>query len=168
MAVGVVDPLEEVDVDHEDGEGLAALRHALHQRFHVRGQIAPVVEPRQTVGQGQRQLVQEAAAQPVLVALAADLGAHPRQQLVLVDGAGDVVVDPQLQGADQAIDVVFLADQKDGKLACLLQRAQQGTQAQGIVVGRGEPGDQNVGIDAAHQIGRVLETVYHREVVMIR
>ena len=80
-------------------------------------QIAPVVEPGQLVGQRQRQAASVILVQPVLQALAADLGAGARQQLVAVDRPDQIVVGAEIEPFGEARQFALGGDQQDRQLA---------------------------------------------------
>ena len=102
VAVAVVDRLEVVDVEHQHGQRLAARGRLLDQRAEVAFHVAAVVEAGERVGDRHLDRHLHVVAQPLGVALLADLGAHARQQLVLVDRPHQIVVDADLEPAHAA------------------------------------------------------------------
>ena len=83
--------------------GLPVSRARCDRALQVVAEIAPVVEAGQAVGQRQRQAALVVGAQAVLVAAAADLGAHAGDQLVAVDRLDQIVVGADVQALDQAL-----------------------------------------------------------------
>ena len=98
--------------------------------FHV----AAVVEAGQRVGDRHLDRLLHVVAQPLGVALLADLGAHARQQLVLVDRPHQIVVDADLQPAHQPRVVLGLGDRQDRHVAGALERAHLAAQPQPVEV----------------------------------
>ena len=86
MAMGVVDLLEEVDVHDDKGQRAAVLLGVAHQRVEMAAHVAAIVQAGELVGDRHFQAELDIVAQPVGIALLAQLGAHPRHQFVLVDG----------------------------------------------------------------------------------
>ena len=76
------------------------------------------------------------------VALAADLGAHARQQLVLVDRAHQIVVHADLEPAQQPRIVLGLGDHQDRHAAGAVERAHLAAQPQPVEVLQSERDDQ--------------------------
>ena len=119
----VVDRLEMVDVDKQHRKRLAALRGILEQRGEMAGHIAAIMQPGERVENCHLDALLEPHQQMVEIALALDLGAHPRQQLVRVDRAHHVVVDPHVQASEQGPIVTRLGDDQDRQVACPVERA---------------------------------------------
>ena len=86
--------------------------------FHV----AAIVQAGQRVGDRHLDRQLDVVAQPLGVALLADLGAHARQQFVLVDRPHQIVVDADLEPAHQARVVVGLG-RSPGSARCGCARA---------------------------------------------
>ena len=78
------------------------------------------------------------------IAALADLGARARQQLVLVDRAQQIVVDADLEPAQQPRVVVGIGDGQDRHVAGALQRARLAAQPQAVEIVEAERDDQKV------------------------
>ena len=85
--------------------------------------IAAIVQPGERVENGHLDALLEPYPQMVEIALALELGAHPRQQLVRVDRAHHVVVDPHVQTLEQRRIVARLDDDQERQMACPVERA---------------------------------------------
>ena len=96
------------------------------------------------VGHRQLQRIVEVRAQEIGVALALDLGAHPRGQLLRIDGPGQEVIDPDLQRLDHLGPVVRIDDDQHRHIARRLVRTQLGGKAKPVEVAR-------IGVDD-HQV----------------
>ena len=140
-----------VDVEHQHGGVRAgAVGHRADQLFEMREDVAAVVEPGQLVGQRQRQAAAVVLAQPVLQPLAADLGAHPRQQLVAVDRADQIVVGAEIEPLGQPRQLAVVGEQQDRQLARCLVRAPLRDQAQRVAVGHRQAGDDQLDAVVEH------------------
>ncbi len=83
-------------------------------------------------------------AQPLGVALLADLGAHARHQLVLVDRSSQVVVDADLEPAHELCIVLGVCDREDWHVARPFERTHLATQTQAVEIVERERHDQQV------------------------
>ena len=128
MAIGVVDLLEVIDIEHQHGEDLFLLARARDQPLQMPHDIAAVEQAGQRVGQRHRQAGGIVGDQPVLIALLADLAAHARQQFVPVDRAQDIVVGAELQPLGDPLHFLLVGQQQDGGLPRALARAQVGAE----------------------------------------
>ena len=81
------------------------------------------MQPGERVQGGHLDALFEPYPQMVNIALALELGAHPRQQLVWVDRAHHVVVDPHVQAPEQRRIVARLGNDQDRQMACPVERA---------------------------------------------
>ena len=117
VAVAVVDSLEVVDVDEKDRQRLAAQRGIVEQRAEMARHVASVVQPGERVENRHLDAMFEPHAQMIDVALALDLGARPCQQLVGVDRAHDVVVDPHIEAPQQPRIVSRLDEDEHRQMA---------------------------------------------------
>ena len=95
---GIVDPLEVVDVEHEDGGRGTAGGAALEKRAELAHHVAAIVEAGQLVGDGQFHGLGDGVPQMIRIALAPDQGPGPDAQLQGIDGQGDEIVDAEIQG----------------------------------------------------------------------
>ena len=118
--------------------------HARQQLVQMREHIAAVVQPGQLVGQGQRQAAPVIRPQPFLQALAADLGAHPRQQLVAVDRADQIIVGAEVEPLGQPRQLAVIGHQQDRQVAPALVGAQLRDQPQRIAVGQRQADDRQL------------------------
>jgi len=84
--------------------------------------IAAIVQPGERVENGHLDALLE-PTQMVEITLALELGTHPRQQLVRVDRAHHVVVDPHVQTLEQRRIVARLDDDQERQMACPVERA---------------------------------------------
>ena len=88
----------------------------------------------------------QAVAQVVGIALALDLRADARQQLVAVDGAHDVVVDAHVEAAQQARLVAGLDQHDDRQVARAVERARLRAQPQAVGPGQRQADDEQIEI----------------------
>ena len=108
--------------------------------FHV----AAIVQAGQRVRDRHLDRVLHVVAQMIGVAALADLGAGARQQLVLVDRPQQIVVDADLEPAQQPRIVVGVGDREDRHLPRALQRARLAAQPQAVEIFEAERDDQQV------------------------
>ena len=108
--------------------------------FHV----AAVMQAGERVGDRHLDRVLHVVAQMIGVAALPDLGARPRQQFVLVDGTQQIVVDADLEPAQQPRIVVGVRDRQDRHLPRALQRARLAAQPQAVEIVEAERDDQQV------------------------
>ena len=120
MAVGVVDRLEEIDIDNGRRERPAVPLRSIEQGRQVAVQIVTVVEPGQAIGNrhGNRALIR--AAQLLLIAVMADLVARPGDKFVLVDGLVEIIIDPKVETLAQVFIVAFFDHHQQGDVARLV------------------------------------------------
>ena len=144
MPIAVVDLLEMVDVEHHDSGRGAAFGKPRHQLGHMREDIAPVVKAGQLVGERQGQAAAVVLVQPVLQALAADLGAHPRQQFVAVDRSDEIVVGAEIEPLGQARQLAGIGDQQDRQLPRRLGGAPLRDEPQRVAVRHRQAGDHEL------------------------
>ncbi len=144
MAIAVIDRLEEVDVEHHQRQRLAARRRLFRQRHQMAFHVAAVVQAGERVGDRHFDRVLHIVAQVIGVAPAADLGARARQEFVLVDRAQQIVVDADLEAAQQPRIVVGIRDRQDRHLAGALQRARLAAQPQAIEILQPQRHDQEI------------------------
>ena len=99
MTVGVVHPLEMIDVENHHRQGRGAPARGFDHRGKAALERAAIAEAGQRVVKRHLDRLLHRLAQPVGVAFLAQVRAHPRQKLVPVDRAGEVVVDPEFEAA---------------------------------------------------------------------
>ena len=80
----------------------------------------------------------------VRVALALHLRAHARQQLVLIDGAHDVVVDAHVETAQQPRLVARLDQHDDRQMPGTVGRSRLRAQPQAVGAGQREADDEDI------------------------
>ena len=85
MAIGIVDRLEVIDVEHHHRHRLARLGNLQDLAIQVRVHVAPVVDPRERVCVGHGHAALQHGTQLVVIASPTDLRAGARQQFVPVD-----------------------------------------------------------------------------------
>ena len=129
MAVRIVDGFEVIDVEDHQGQRLLAVDRTLDHLAEVRFEEAPVVQPGQRVDHGKLQGFLHDVAQAIGVALAPQLNAHPRHQLVPIDGTGDIVVHADIERAQDPGAIVRVGQQEDRQFARSLQRPELAAQA---------------------------------------
>ena len=112
--------------------------------------IAAIVQPGERVRDGQLDALLQTVAQIVGMALALDLGAHPGQQLVAIDGARQIVVHAHVERAQQARLVARLRHDDDRQMARALERAHLAAQPQAV-------GSREVQADDQQIVGAVAE-----------
>ena len=132
VAISVVDRLEVVDVEDQHRQRLLPRDRLLHQRGEVALKIAAIVETGEPVGDRHLDGHLHVVAQPIGEALAADLGAHPRQHLVPIDRPDEVVVHAKIETAKQTHVVVRVDDDEDRQLPGAVQRAEMRAQPQAV------------------------------------
>ena len=101
MAVGVVDALEEIDVEDEQANLPVAGVGPGHQALEMGLQIAAVVEAGQRIGDRELDGAGHDFLQLLGRAAPAQLGAHPGAELGHLDGPDDVVVHAEVERAQQ-------------------------------------------------------------------
>ncbi|MBV8778118.1 MAG: diguanylate cyclase, partial [Alphaproteobacteria bacterium] len=141
--------------DHQRRVGGALIVDPPYQLFEMRHDVAPVVEAGQFVGQRQRQAAPVVLVQPVLQALAANLGAHTRQHLVAVDRADQIVVGAEVEPLGEARQFALVGKQQDRQLAERLDRAPLRHQAQRVAVGHRQAEDDQLDRFVEHRLGLV-------------
>jgi hypothetical protein len=112
----------------------------------VAGHIASVVQRRERVEDRHLDRLFEPSAQMIGVALALYLRAHARQQLVRVDRAHDIVVDPHIETTQQAGVVARLDDDHDRQMPGAIERANLGAEPQAVGMFEAEADDHEVEI----------------------
>ena len=123
-----------VDVEHQDRDLFRGNAEPLDDAPEIGGEITPIVHPCQAVRHRGIDALPVIGAQPFLVSLAANLGLGPRDQLVLVDGTDEIIVDAELHRLGQPRLVTVLDRQQDGAMSGFPSRAQLRTQAQCAVI----------------------------------
>ena len=108
--------LEVVDVDEKDRQRLAALRRIIEQGGEMARQIAAVMQSGERIENGHLDAVLEPHAQMIDITLALDLRARPCQQLICIDRAHDIVVDPHIEAAQQPRVVSGLGEDKQRQM----------------------------------------------------
>ncbi len=122
----------------------AARSRLLDQRAEMGLHVAAVMEPGERVGDRRLDRHLHVVAQLLGIALLLDLGAHPREQLVLVDRPDQIVVDADLEAAHQPRIVLGIGDREQRQVAGALERAQVAAQPQAVVVLEAERDDGEV------------------------
>jgi hypothetical protein len=90
--------------------GLPRCDALVEQRLQVAGHIAAIVQRAERIEDRHLDGLLETRPQMVGKALALHLRPHPRQQLIGINGAHDIVVDPHIEAAQQARIVAQLDD----------------------------------------------------------
>src|SRR5579872_7617709 len=95
----------------------------------------------------------------VRVAAFANLGSRPREQFILVDRPQEIVVDADLEPAEQPGAAVGLRNRENRNMPRSLERASLATQSQAVEIVEAERNDQKVviavsGVEERFQIGR--------------
>ena len=130
------------------------------------GHIAAVVERRERVENGHFDRLLEPHAQIVGVALALDLGAHARQQLVGIDRADDIVVDAHIEAPEQLGVVAGLDDDHDRQMPRAVERANLRAQPQAVGIVEAQAYDHQIEIavgqpqQSAGRIGLALDVMF--------
>ncbi len=124
MAMRVIDRLEVVDVHDEKGKLFARRRRRLQQRRKMPRHIAPVEQAGQLVGDRHLDRQRKVLAKLVGIALALELRADARGQLVAVNGPHHIVVHAKLECTHEALGVALFDDRKNGRVACGFKRFQ--------------------------------------------
>ena len=144
VAVAVVDRLEEVDVEHHHRQRLAAHGILLGQRRQMALHVAAIVQAGQRIGDGGLDRVLHVVAQMLGVAPPADQCARTRQQFVLVDRAQQVIVDADLEPAQQPRVVLGIGDRQQRHLPGTLQRTRLAAQPQAVEILEAQRNDDQV------------------------
>ena len=134
--MGVIDRLNQSMSKSSSAGPVAPSRHARQQTVEMGREIAPVVEAGQPVGERQRQALLVILLQPVLQALAPHLGAHPRDKLVAVERAQQIIGGAEIEPLGEARQLVGIGDQQDRHEPARFAGAQLGDDAQRVDLAR--------------------------------
>ena len=129
-------------------------------------QIAAIMQPGERVGDRHFERVLHIIAQLLGVAPAADLGAHPRQQFVLVDRAHQIVVDADLEATQQPRIAIGLGDRHDRHMPGAIQRARLTAQPQAVILLESERHDQQIVIALGGLKQRILGPRFQIDVML--
>ena len=129
------------------------------QRVEMAAHIAAIVQAGELVGDRHFQAELHVVAQPVGIALLAQLGAHARDQFVLVHRAGEIIVDAHFQRLGQLAAVAVADQHEDRHVAAFRQRAKLRAQAQAVEAAHAQAHHDQVEIAAAHPDQGFLEGV---------
>ena len=125
-------------------ERLAAQRGLFGQGRQMAFHVAAIMQAGQRVRDRHLDRVLHIVAQMIGVAALADLGAGARQQFVAVDRTGEIVVDADLEAAQQPRIVVGIGDGEDRQLPRAFQRARLAAQPKPVEILQTERDDQEV------------------------
>ncbi len=145
--------------------GLPELSRTADQRIEMAAHVAAVVQAGELIGDRHLQAELDIVAQPVGIAFLAQLGAHARDQFVLVDRTRQIIVDAHLQRLGQLAPVAVGHHHQDRHIAPFGQRAQLRAQAQAIKAAQAEADDDEVVIAAAHAHDGLLEGIDGGDVI---
>ena len=132
VAIGVVDRLEEVDVERQQRQALAAIRRLFDQLQQLGFEVAAVVEAGERVGDGHLHRGAHGEAQLLGIAVAADLGGDAGQQFLPVDRTDQVIVDAHVERPQQALVVIGIDKDQDRRLAGRFHRLELRADAQAV------------------------------------
>ena len=125
VAVGIVDALEVIDVQHHQRHRRGASIAFGDLSVEVLIRVTPVVEPGQLISHRHFQAAAHIAAQAIGEVLATQLSAHARRQFRLIHRLKNVIVDADIQrGGDPSV-VAVLYGQQQARTARLRLGAQQ-------------------------------------------
>ena len=144
VAMTVIDLLEMIDVEEHHRGLVAALGPASEQLVQMREDVAAIVEPGQFVGQRQGQAAAVICAQPLGQAFAADLGAHPRQELVAIDRTDQVIVGAEIEPLGEPRQLAVIGHQQDRQLARAFVRPPLRHQTQRVAIRHRQAGDDQL------------------------
>src|SRR5690606_8953586 len=122
MAPGVVDRLEPIDIDQHDRKWPLARLRPIELALQVAVEISAVIDTGQRIGDRHLDGARNTGAQAVIIALAADLRAKPRDQLQLHHRSHDIVVDGKFQPSQDVLFLALAGDENDRDEPCALQR----------------------------------------------
>src|SRR6202521_2960885 len=98
-------------------------RAAVDERADVALHAAPVEQSGERIGDRELDRLLHVVAQTLGIALAADLRAHPRPELVLVGAAQEIVVGAEIKAAQQPCLLFRVGDEQNGQMPRALERA---------------------------------------------
>ncbi len=129
MAESVVDDLEAVDVDHQQGD----VRHLFRRQhaFEVPHEVATIIEAGQRICQRHLEGPVERASQPVLIEFPPDLIAGPDPEFIRVERPREPVVHAQIEAAQDKVSMIWLGDQEKRYVAAGHLGAKPRGEAQG-------------------------------------